>query len=160
MNSFAKKNFLEVDFIFLLSLMIIDGTDNVDYFIYKFNLSKKNKKRLLFLNNFNSQKITIKTFLEKNLNKIFYLNGREALLDILYFKVFKSKKVDNKLIKLIEIFKKKKMPVMSIKASTLMEKYQVPEGRVLGKKLKAIEEVWTSNDFKISDKEVQKIVSN
>ena len=160
MNSFAKKNFLEVDFIFLLSLMIIDGTDNVNYFIYKFNLSKKDQKRLIFLNKFNLEKNTSQTFSEKNLNKVFYFNSREALLDVLYFKVFKSKKVDNKLIKLIEIFKKKEMPVMPFKASTLMEKYQVPEGRELGQKLKAIEVVWTSNDFKISDKEVQKIVSN
>ena len=49
---------------------------------------------------------------------------------------------------------------MPFKAVTLMEKYQVPEGRELGQKLKTIEEVWTSNDFKISDKEVQKIVSS
>jgi len=149
-----------MDFIFLLSLMIIDGTDNVDYFIYKFNLSKKDQKRLIFLNKFNLEKNTNQTFSEKNLNKIFYFNGREALLDVLYFKIFKSKKVDNKLIKMIEIFKKKEMPVMPFKASTLMEKYQIPEGRELGQKLKAIEEVWTSNDFKISDKELQKIVSN
>ena len=149
-----------MDFIFLLSLMIIDGTDNVDYFIYKFNLSKKDQKRLIFLNKFNLEKNTNQTFSEKNLNKIFYFNGREALLDVLYFKIFKSRKADNKLIKLIEIFKKKEVPVMPFKASTLMEKYQVPEGRELGQKLKAIEEVWTSNDFKISDKELQKIVSN
>ena len=71
--------------------MIIDGTDNVDYFIYKFNLSKKNQKRLLFLNNFYSQKITSKTFSEKNLNKILYFNGREALMDIIYFKIFQIK---------------------------------------------------------------------
>ena len=32
--------------------------------------------------------------------------------------------------------------------------------RSLVAQLKAIEEAWTSNDFKISDKEVQKIVSN
>ena len=89
MNSFAKKNFLEMDFIFLLSLMIIDGTDNVDYFIYKFNLSKKDQKRLIFLNKFNLEKNTNQTFSEKNLNKIFYFNGREALLDVLYFKIFK-----------------------------------------------------------------------
>ena len=112
------------------------------------------------MNKFNLEKNTSQTFSEKNLNKIFYFNGREALLDVLYFKIFKSKKVDNKLIKLIEIFKKKKMPVMPFKASTLMEKYQLSEGRELGQKLKAIEEVWTSNDFKISDKEVQKIVSH
>lgn len=44
LNSHAKENLSKVDFIFLLSLMIVDGTDNTDYFIYKFNLSKKIKK--------------------------------------------------------------------------------------------------------------------
>ena len=29
----------------------IDGTDNADYFLYRFNISKKDQKRLLFLNN-------------------------------------------------------------------------------------------------------------
>jgi poly(A) polymerase len=60
----------------------------------------------------------------------------------------------------LKFLKKKEMPVMPFKASTLIEKYQVSEGKELGQKLKAIEEVWTSNDFKISDKELQKIVSN
>jgi len=160
LNNFAKKNFSKVDFIFLLSLMIIDGTDNVDYFIYKFNLSKKNQKRLLFLNNFNSQKITSKTFLEKNLNKIFYFNGKEALMDIIYFKIFKSNKIDDKLLKMIEKFKDKEIPIMPFKANILMEKYNIPEGKQLGSKLKMIEEVWTNNNFQISDKEVQKIVNN
>ena len=45
--------------------MIIDGTDNVDYFIYKFNISKKDQKRLIFLNNFNSQKLLAKLFQKK-----------------------------------------------------------------------------------------------
>ena len=160
LNSFAIKNLAKVDFILLLSLMIIDGTDNVDYFIYKFNLSKKDQKRLLFLNNFFSKKITSSSFSEKNLNKILYFNGREALIDIIYFKIFKSNKVENKLIKLIEIFKEKDIPVLPFKANILMEKYQIPEGKELGIKLKAIEEIWTNNNFKISEKEVQKIVSN
>jgi len=158
LNSFAIKNLAKVDFILLLSLMIIDGTDNVDYFIYKFNLSKKDQKRLLFLNNFFSKKITSTSFSEKNLNKILYFNGREALIDIIYFKIFKSNKVENKLIKLIEIFKEKDIPVLPFKANILMEKYQIPEGKELGIKLKAIEEIWTNNNFKISEKEVQKIV--
>jgi len=160
LNSFAKKNFDKMDFIFLLSLMIVDGTDNVDYFIYKFNISKKDQKRLIFLNNFNPLKHTSKNFSEKNLNKIFYFNGREALIDIIYFKIFKSKNVDIKLINLIDIFKNKEIPTMPLKAKLLMEKYNIPEGKELGAKLKAIEEIWTSNNFKISDKEVLKIVSN
>ena len=159
LNNFAKNHFNEVDFIFLLSLIIIDGTDNVDYFIYKFNLSKKDQKRLLFLNNFNTQKIHTKTYSEKNLNKIFYFNGREALMDIIYFKIFKSKKIDNNLLKMIENFKDKEIPTMPLKADILMEKYNISEGKELGKKLKAIEEVWTNNDFKITEKEVQDIVN-
>ncbi|MDA7573389.1 CCA tRNA nucleotidyltransferase [Candidatus Pelagibacter sp.] len=160
LNDFAKENFFKVDFIFLLSLMIIDGTDNVDYFIYKFNISKKDRKRLLFLNNFYSEKITSRTFTEKNLNKIFYFNDRDTLLDVLYFKIFKSNKIDNKLIKLIDNFKNKKIPVMPFKANILMKKYNIPEGKELGYKLKAIEEVWIENNFQISDEEVQKMLSN
>jgi len=160
LNNFSKKLFTEVDFIFLLSLMIIDGNDNVDYFIYKFNLSKKDQKRLLFLNNFNSQKITNKTFSEKNLNKILYFYGRETLMDVIYFKIFKSNKIDNKLLKMIENFKDKEIPIMPIKANILMVKYNISEGKELGKKLKMIEEVWSNNNFQISENEVQKIVNN
>ena len=160
LSNLKKKLFNKVDFIFLLSLMIIDGNDNADYFIYKFKLSKKDQKRLLFLNNFNSQKITTKIFSEKNLNKIFYIHGREALIDIIYFKIFKSKKVDDKLLKIIETFKDKEMPIMPIKAKTLMEKYNIPKGKELGSKLKMIEEVWSENNFQISQKEVEKIINN
>ena len=76
------------------------------------------------------------------------------------FKIFKSSKVDYKLIKLIEFFKKKEIPVMPLKANMLIEKYKVLEGKELGKKLKEIEEVWVNNSFNISEKEIQKIVSN
>jgi poly(A) polymerase len=160
LNSFALRNIANVDFILLLSLMIIDGTDNVDYFVYKYNLSKKDQKRLLFLNKFYSKKVNRSFFSEKNLDKILYFNGREALNDIIYFKIFLSKKVDDNLIKLIKIFKEKEIPVLPLKANTLIEKYQIPEGIELGKKLKAIEEIWSNNNFKISEKEIQKIVNN
>ena len=150
----------EADFIFLLSLLIIDGSDNADYFIYKFNISKKDQKRIIFLNNFNSSKFPNKEFSEKTLNKVFYFSGREALMDVIYFKIFKSSKVDIKLTNLIDIFKDKKIPIMPFKANLLMEKYNIPEGKELGAKLKAIEEIWANNNFKISDKEVLKIVSN
>ena len=73
---------------------------------------------------------------------------------------FKSNKVDYKLIELADNYENKKIPIMPLKANMLMEKYNIPEGKELGAKLKAIEEVWTNNNFKISDEEVQKIVSN
>ena len=155
LNTFTKKNIFKVDFIFLLSVMIIDGTDNVNYFIYKFNISKKDQKRLLFLSDFYSQKIT-----RVNLNKILYFNGREAVMDIIYFKIFKSKKVDNNLLTMIKIFEKKEIPIMPVGAIMLMKKYNIPEGKKLGNKLKKIEELWINNNFEINEKEVQKIINN
>ena len=155
LNTFTKKNIFKVDFIFLLSVMIIDGTDNVNYFIYKFNISKKDQKRLLFLNDFYLQKITT-----VNLNKILYFNGREAVMDIIYFKIFKSKKVDNNLLTMIKIFEEKEIPIMPVGAIMLMKKYNIPEGKKLGNKLKKIEELWVNNNFEINEKEVQKIINN
>ena len=155
LNTFIKKNIFKVDFIFLLSVMIIDGTDNVNYFIYKFNISKKDQKRLLFLNDFYLQKITT-----VNLNKILYFNGREAVMDIIYFKIFKSKKVDNNLLTMIKIFEEKEIPIMPVGAIMLMKKYNIPEGKKLGNKLKKIEELWVNNNFEINEKEVQKIINN
>ena len=159
-NSYLYEIYKEVDFIFLISLLIIDETDNADYFIYKFNISKKDQKRIKNIDEFYKEKLTLKTFNENNLNSIFYYKGKEVLIDILYFKLFKSKKFDNHLIELTKLFKEKSIPIMPIKADILMSKYKIPEGKILGNKLKLIEDIWVKNNFKISDNEVDNIINN
>ena len=53
-----KKSLLkENDFILLLSLMIIGKNDNTDYFLYKYNISKKDQKRIRNINNFYKNKL-------------------------------------------------------------------------------------------------------
>ena len=158
-NSFAKTKIEESDFIFLLSTLIIDNSDNTDYFIYKFNISKKDQKRLKIIDNFYKDKISSKSFSEKNLNRIFYYKGKQALIDILSFKIFKSRNIDKKILKFIEQFKFKDLPSMPVDAKFLMEKYQIIEGKNLGTKLKTIEEEWVNNNFKLSDKQIDKILS-
>ena len=156
-----KKKFLEkVDFIFFLSLLIIDGSDNADYFLYKYNISKKDQKRIKIIDNFFKEKINLKTFTTNNINKLFYYNGKEAVIDILTFKIIKSKKFDQIISDLIDHYKNKSMPIMPIGADVLMTKYKIPEGKLLGDKLKIIEQRWVNNDFKISDQEVKNIIQN
>ena len=156
-----KKNlFKSLDFIFVLSLMIIEEKDNLEYFLYKYNISKKNQKRLRIINDFYKQKINLKSFNETKLNSIFYYHGKQAVLDILNFKTFKSKKKDKEILNLFELFKNKKTPSLPIGADTLMSKYSIPEGKQLGVKLKLIEEVWVKNNFKISDKQIDSIVKS
>ena len=163
-NIFSKLklktvNFVEkIDFIFLLSLMIINETDNADYFLYKFNISKKDQKRIKIIDNFYKDKIRSTTFLEKNMNKIFYYYGKEAVIDIINFRIFKVQNLDIKLSKLIEQFRDKTIPTMPISADVIMAKYKIPEGKILGDKLKMIEEEWVHNNFKISAKQIENII--
>ncbi|MDC0352841.1 CCA tRNA nucleotidyltransferase [Candidatus Pelagibacter sp.] len=157
LNTYARDNLFKIDFIFLLSLMIVDGTDNTDYFLYKFNISKKDQKRLKLIDFFYKEKTNLKNFTEKNFNKIFYFNGKQAVIDIINFKLFTYNKVEKKLIKLIEVYKDKVIPTMPIGANNLMVKYNIPEGKILGNKLKMIEEAWVENGFTISEKNIQKI---
>ena len=159
-NSFAQKKIIEADFIFLLSVLIIDGTDNADFFIYKFNLSKKDQKRLEIIDNFYKDKVTAKSLLESNLNKIFYYKGKQSVLDILSYKLFISKKVDKKILNLIDKFQSKLLPTMPVGAKVLMEKYEFPEGKDLGNKLKIIEEEWVNNNFQLTEKQVNKIINS
>ena len=160
LNSYALENFNKIDFIFLIALVIIDGTDNTEYFFYKFNISKKDQKRIKTIDLFYRDKINIKSFNEKNLNKILYFSGKQAVIDIVNFKLFISNKVEKNLIKIIEIFKNKKIPNMPVGANLLMSKYNIPEGRSLGIKLRKLEETWIENDFIITDKQIEKITKN
>ena len=41
-----------------------------------------------------------------------------------------------------------------------MEKYNIPEGKLLGNKLKTIEEEWIKNNFQLTDKKINEIVSH
>ena len=104
--------------------------------------------------------MNVKYFNEKNFNKIFYFNGKQTVLDIINFKLFSSVKVEKKLLNLIEIYKNKILPTFPISAKTIMAKYNIPESKILGSKLKLIEETWVQNSFQISEKQIQKIIKN
>ena len=158
---FIKRDIVKkFDFIFLLALMIVDNTDNTDYFLYKYNISNKEKKRIKIIDNFYKEKINSKTFTRDNMNKIFYYHGKEAVLDILSFRIIRLSKMDNYLYELIKHYEGSEIPVMPIKAELLMKKYEIIEGRQLGEKLKAIEEEWVKNNFKILDQEIDNIINS
>ena len=159
--NFDKRNIIKnLDFIFLISLMVIDESDNMDYFLYKYNLSKNDKKRIKNLDDFYKIEINSKTFTENNMNKIFYYKGKQAVLDILNYRVIRSKKSDYSLNELIDYYQNSKIPVIPVNADFLMKKYEIPEGKQLGEKLRAIEEQWVKNNFKISDQQINSIIKN
>ena len=74
--------------------------------------------------------------------------------------MIRSKKFDNSLKELINNYENIKTPEMPISADLLMKKYDISEGKQLGEKLRAIEEEWVKNNFKISDQQLNNIVNS
>ena len=97
--------------------------------------------------------------MKKILIEFFITMAKEAVIDILNFKIFKLKKLDNDIIELLNLYKNKVKPTMPVKADILMKKYKIPEGKLLGDKLKLIEEEWVNNNFQISDQQIE-IIAN
>ncbi len=159
-NSSLFPKLEKIDFVFLLSMLVIDETDNSEYFIYKFNISKKDQKRILNLKKFFFSNDKIIKFDEKNLWKILYLYGKETLMDILNYKIFTLKKIDNNLERYIQFFRNKEAPILPINGEQLIKKFNIPEGKEVGKNLKLIESMWLNNNFQISEDQVKKLLQN
>tara|TARA_Y100001970_G_C14142473_1_gene807950 strand:+ start:42 stop:1316 length:1275 start_codon:yes stop_codon:yes gene_type:complete len=158
-----KKNFkgdiIKKDFIFLLSLLIIDDTDNSEFFLYKFNMSNDAKAKINFLKEMYDKFENKDFFSKKNLKKIFYFQGKSYLLNLIDFQLFRSDKRNNKLIEVKKYFEKLERPKFPIKAKIIMEKYNMKESKELGEKLKYLENLWVENNFEISEKEVDNTFS-
>ena len=155
-----NKEIFNKDFIFLLALLIIDETDNSEYFLYKFNMSNQDKSRINFIKEIYNKSDDKNIFSKKNLQKIFYYQGKQYLIDAIDFKLFLSNKKNNKLLDLKKYLENLEKPKFPIKAKIIMEKYNLKEGKELGQKLKFLENLWVENSFNISEKDVENTFLN
>ena len=146
-----NSHFEKIKRIGYLPVGLGDNIKNKNFYNDKLgdNISKKNQRRLKIIDIFYNKKITRTSFSEKSLNKLFYFHGKEAVIDILSYRLFSLKKVDKNLLSLINLFRNKVLPTMPVGAKILMEKYDIPEGKDLGNKLKKIEENWVNNNFQL-----------
>ena len=160
LNDQALEILQSKDFLFWLSILIIDETDNTDYFLYKYKLSNNDKKRIKFLYQ-NYPKLSDSNFFsEKNFHKLVYYNDKSLVIDLIDFKICVSKKDITKMIKLKKLIIETNKPIFPIKAKNLIEEYNLKEGKELGTKLKKIEDTWVQNNFKITNQEVNRIINN
>ena len=160
LNDQALEILQSKDFLFWLSILIIDETDNTDYFLYKYKLSNNDKKRIKFLYQNYPKLSDYNFFSEKNFHKLVYYNDKSLVIDLIDFKICVSKKDITKMIKLKKLIIETNKPIFPIKAKNLIEEYNLKEGKELGTKLKKIEDVWVQNNFKITNQEVNRIINN
>ena len=143
----------------ILSILLIDNSDNCEFFLFKFKFSNRDKKKILFLLN-KFKKINVKELLdEKKLVKLAYLGNAAEIIDLLVFLTFVSKEIDvNTVEKRISFLDKLRLPVFPITADYLKLKYNFSESKELGFALKELEQSWIDNDFIIDKNDIKTIL--
>ena len=143
---------------FIISLLVIDETDNSDYFMYKYNLPNELKDKINFLKYYSINKNINEILNKKELQKIFYYKEKSDLIDLIDFNLLYYKQ-SKKLSELKTYFEKLDKPIFPIKAQSLIDDYGYKEGRELGQKLKNLEIKWIENNFTLSKKDMEKILT-
>ena len=143
----------------ILSILLIDNSEDCEFFLYKFKFSNRDKNRILFLLN-KYKKINFQELLdEQKLVKLAYLDNTAEIIDLLVFSTFVSEEIDiNTVEKRISFLDKLRLPIFPIKADYLKLKFNFSESKELGLALKKLEQSWIDNDFIIDKSEIKNIL--
>ena len=155
-NDLSNKLRCEYDNYLILALIIMDESNDYEYFCHKYKVSNNIKDRFKNIAlNFNDIK-NKKFYLNSNIRKLIYLSGKNSTLDLLLFSTCANNKRKNfDVEELIAYVQNCKVPKFPISGEYLKE-HGYKTGEVLGKKLKELEEEWIKNNFSIDEKKFKK----
>ena len=131
----------------ILSLLIIDQTDNYDFFCYKYKTSNKIKEKFKYISNYYEDIKNKNFYTKQNIKKLIYFIGKDFVRDILLFSICAENKIDELTLEnnlsYINTYVVPKLPI----SGEDLKSYGYETGEELGKKLKLLEKKWVENDF-------------
>ena len=150
----------QYDIYLVLALLIVDDSNNYEYFCHKYKASNRVKERFTNIQK-NFQNLKNKKFYsEENIKKLIYFSSKKEVNDLLLFSACVNSKVNNNDIKkLINYVNRCVVPKFPISGDDL-KKYGYKSGRILGQKLKFLEEKWIENNFSIDKNLIEKSLDN
>jgi len=152
-----KKFQEKYDTFLILALLIVDQSNNYEYFCHKYKTSNSIKNRLknisINFENFKSKKF----YLKENIKKLIYLSSKNEVIDLLLFSICTNTKI--KILSIQELIKYAntcKIPKFPISGNDLKQ-HGYKSGQELGAKLKLLEEKWVENNFVLDKKLVKNL---
>jgi len=148
---------LEIDLI--LAILLINESNNFEYFSHKYKTSNDLKNKLIFFaENYKKYK-SDKNYFKKNLKKNIYFFGKEKVKKFATFIFFEDKKLSFKeFLKTIDNIDNTSVPKFPYDGQFLINK-GMSEGKKLGKALRELEEVWVNNNYSISEKNLHAVIN-
>tara|TARA_B110000438_G_C15789852_1_gene640141 strand:- start:783 stop:2081 length:1299 start_codon:yes stop_codon:yes gene_type:complete len=158
LNSLDKKIRKIFDYNIILATLILDQTNNYEYFCHKYKTSNHIKKRLENISS-NFENLENKNFYSKDsIKRLIYLTNKNYVKDLLSFSIFVNKKISYfDIIKLIDYVINCEIPKFPISGDYL-KKYGYEPGETMGKKLKLLEKKWIENKFNIEQDIIEKFL--
>ena len=155
-NRLNQKMRNRYDLYLILALIIVDDSNDFEYFCHKYKVSNNIKSRLKNISQNYENCKSKKFYSEKNIKKLIYLTNKDYVRDLLLFSICINNKIKIfDIEKLINYASTCKIPQFPISGNYL-KKYGYESGLTLGKKLKSLEEKWIENNFVMDKKVVEK----
>ena len=155
-NTLSQKLKSKYDVNLILALLLIDESNDYEYFCHKYKTSNVIKNRFKNISvNFENLK-NEKFYSKENIKKLIYLSNKKDVRDLLLFSTCVNDKINTFIIKeLLDYVKVCKIPKFPVSGDYLKE-LGYETGKILGKRLKSLEEKWIENNFVIDKKMVEK----
>ena len=154
-NSLDKKLKDKYDNYLTLALLVIDQSNNFEYFCHKYKTSNNIENRFKNISkNFENLK-NKKFYSEENIKKSIYFTSKNEVKDLLLFSTCINDKTEILNVeKLLDYVNNCEIPKFPISGDYL-KKHGYETGQKLGKKLKLLKEKWIANNF-VLDEDVLK----
>jgi len=147
------------DYKMILALLILDHTDNYEFFCYKYKISNNIKDKFKNISKNIKNLKSRKFYQEENLKKLIYFTDKNFAKDILFFSKCANEKIIGKdFKKLLDYINACKTPTFPLSGNDL-KKQGYTSGIELGKKLKFLEQEWIANNFVLDKKLVKKTMN-
>ena len=155
LNSLNYKLKSIYDINLILALLILDESNDYEYFCHKYKTSNSIKNRFKNIAvNFENLK-NKKFYSEENIKRLIYLSNKNDVRDLLLFSICANNKIKNLPIEMLNYVNNCKIPKFPFSGDYLKQ-HGYETGQKLGKKLKLLEEKWIENNFVIDKKIVEK----
>ena len=153
------SNHIDKDLNLILAILLIDESDNHEYFSYKYKTSNVTKEELSLISKNYLRYKNDQNFLTKNLKKNIYHLKKHNIKRLLYLIFCLEKKFSLKLfLKKLEEINKITIPDFPYNGQFVIKQGLV-NGNKIGIALNELEKSWVDNNFYLEKKEASSIVT-
>ncbi len=154
----VDEKFITLENDIILALVLVDHTDNHDYFSHKYKVSNEVRDNLGFYAKYYKEMKTNKNFIKKDLKKnVFYYGKAKIKLLILFYYLTLSKLDLSELKKLISNIQTMSLPRFPITGKYLLDR-GFKSGKKIGQAMDEIKKKWIENDFNLDDQQLNSLL--